>query len=171
MSELLRIFTQITLLRRGPQDLPASALLLALSMVAYLCVNVLVSSLLPVNVWPGPVVVDTFFTLVWYIALLRFAGRRERTLQTATAVFGVQTLLAPLLMLTEWLIPRVENGSPWQLPIASAGLLLLVWLIAANSHVVKAALEWSGTASVLLVILQVFAGQLLLVALFPPATT
>ena len=35
-------------------------------------------------------------------------------------------------------------------------------------HVVKAALEWSSTASVVLVILQIFAGQLLLLALFPP---
>jgi hypothetical protein len=30
-----------------------------------------------------------------------------------------------------------------------------VWLIAANSHIVKAALEWSSTVSVVLVILQI----------------
>lgn len=170
MSELLRLFTQITLLRRGPQDVPASPLLLALSILAYVAVNALVGSLLPMQAWPGPILVDTFFMLLWYVALLRLVGRPERTVQTTTAVFGVQTLLSPLLVASEWLLRRVESGSAWQLPIASAGLLLLVWLITANSHVVKAALEWSGTASVVLVILQVFSGQLLLAALFHPAS-
>jgi len=169
MSELLRLFTQITLLRRGPQDVPASVLLLVLSMLAYLGVKALVCTLLPLQAWPGPLLAETLFTLLWYVVLLRLVGRPERTVQTATAVFGVQTLLAPLLVACEWLIPRVQQGSAWQLPVASAGLLLLVWLITANSHVVKAALEWSATASVVLVILQVFSVQLLLVTLFPPA--
>jgi len=39
----------------------------------------------------------------------------------------------------------------------------------ANSQIVKAALEWSSPASVVLVILQIFAGRLLLFALFPPS--
>jgi hypothetical protein len=47
-------------------------------------------------------------------------------------------------------------------------LLLIVWLVAANSQIVKAALEWSSPASVVLVILQIFTGRLLLFALFPP---
>jgi hypothetical protein len=47
-------------------------------------------------------------------------------------------------------------------------LLLFAWVIAANSHIVKAALDWSATSSVALVILQTLAGWLLLSALFPP---
>jgi hypothetical protein len=50
------------------------------------------------------------------------------------------------------------------------GLVLVIWVIAANSHVVKAALEWSSPASVALVILQILAGQILLFALFPVST-
>lgn len=170
MRELIRLFTQIALLRRGPQDVPASTLLLALTLVGYLFVNVLVSSVLPpVKRWPGQLLVDTLFTLVWYVALLKLVGRPERTVQTATAVFGFQAVLSPLLVASEWLMRRFGESATWQLPIACAGLLLVVWLIAANSHVVKAALEWSGPASVALVILQIFAGQLLLLALFPPA--
>ncbi|MBV8910564.1 MAG: hypothetical protein JOZ89_07375, partial [Gammaproteobacteria bacterium] len=48
-------------------------------------------------------------------------------------------------------------------------LLLLAWLIAATNHVVKAALEWPGAASVVLVILQMIGAWLLVFALFPPA--
>ena len=170
MRDLIRLFTQIALLRRGPQDVPASALLLGLTIFGYLCVNALVSSALPpVKGWPAQLMVDTLFTLLWYIALLKLAGRPERTLQTATAVFGFQAVLSPLLVASEWLMRRFGENAAWQLPIATAGLLLIVWLIAANSHVVKAALEWSSSASVALVILQIFAGQLLLLAVFPPA--
>jgi hypothetical protein len=142
MRELIQLFAQIALLRRGPQDLPASTALLALTVLGYLGVNLVVSSVLPpVKGWPAQVLVDTLFTLAWYVALLRLLGRSERILQTATAVFGLQGLLSPLL---------------------------IVWLVAANSQIVKAALEWSSPASVVLVILQIFTGRVLLFALFPP---
>ena len=172
MSEFIRLFTQIALLRRGPQDLPASRLLLALTVAAYLFVNFIVSTALPPDSrWRESLAVDTLFTLVWYLLLLRLVGRPERTLQTTTAVFGFQTVLAPLLVGSEWLIRRFGEDSTWQVPITCAGLLLFVWLIAINSHVVKAALEWSATSSVALVILQTLAGWLLQFALFQPVSS
>ena len=172
MKELVQLYAQIAVLRRGPQDLPASTLLLVLTVIAYLCVNMLMSGILPpLKGWPGPaqVLVDTLFTLVWYVALLKLLGRPERILQTATAVFGFQAVLSPLLIASDWLVLRFGQDALWQLPVVSAGLLLLAWLIAASSQIVKAALEWSGPASVVLVILQIFTGRLLLFALFPPA--
>ena len=75
MQEIVRLFTQIALLRRGPQDLPASALLLGLTLAGYLGVNALVSALLPpVSDWPLQLLVDTLFMLAWYVALLRLVG-------------------------------------------------------------------------------------------------
>jgi hypothetical protein len=170
MKDIIRLFTQIALLKRGPQDLPASMLLLVLAICGYLCVNFIVSFALPPDEhWQGPLLVDTLFTLVWYVALLRLLGRPERMLQTVTAVFGLQTVLSPLVVASTWLLRRVGEDASWQLPLTCVGLLLLAWLIAANSHVVKAALEWPGPASVALVILQMIAAWLLVFALFPPA--
>ncbi|TLY82256.1 MAG: hypothetical protein E6K41_03885 [Gammaproteobacteria bacterium] len=172
MKQLIQLFAQIALLRRGPQDLPASTLLLALTVGGYLCVNLVVSGLMPpVQGWPEPaqVPVDTVFTLVWYVALLKLFGRSERILQTATAVFGFQVVLSPLLTASAWLVLRFRQDALWQVPVVSASLLLLIWLIAAYSQIVKAALEWSSPASVVLAILQVLTGQMLLVALFPSA--
>ena len=172
MKQLLQLFAQIALLRRGPQDLPASALLLALTVLGYLCVNLVVSGLMPpVQGWPGPaqVLVDTLFTLIWYVALLQILGRSERILQTATAVFGFQLVLSPLLIASDWLVMRFRQDALWQVPVVCAGLLLLIWLIAAYSRIVQAALEWSSPASVVLVILQTLTGRMLLVALFPSA--
>jgi hypothetical protein len=171
MREIIRLFTQIAVLRRGPQDLPASLLLLALTVAGYLCVNFLVSSALPPDDhWRGPLLADTVFMLVWYVALLKLLGRPERILQTLTAVFGLQSVLSPLMIASEWLMRRfgADATSPWQMAVTCLGLLLLAWLIAANSHVVKAALEWSGSASVALVILQMLAGWLVVFALFSP---
>ena len=169
MSEFIRLFTQIALLRRGPQDLPASGLLLVLTVAAYLGINFVVSTVLPPdNRWRESLAVDTLFTLLWYLLLLRLVGRPERTLQTTTAVFGFQAVLAPLLVGSGWLMQRFSEDSTWGVPVTCAGLLLFVWLIAINSHVVKAALEWSATSSVALVILQTLVSWLLQFALFPP---
>jgi hypothetical protein len=169
MGELIRLYAQIALLRRGPQDLPASSLLLALTIAAFLAVHFVVSSLLPPdNHWREILVVATLFTLLWYVLLMRLAGRPERTLQTTTAVFGFQTVLAPLMIGCSWLARRFSPDSPWQVPIVCLVLLLLAWVIAANSYIVRAALEWSVTSSVVLVILEEVAGGLLVFALFPP---
>jgi hypothetical protein len=171
MREVIHLFVQIALLRRGPQDLPASRLLLTLTVCGYAAVNALVSSLLPPSAgWPPQLAVDVLFTLVWYAALLQLAGRSERFVQTVTGVFGLQAVLSPLLIGSEWLMRRFGQDTTWQLPIAVGGLALVIWLIAANSHVVKAALEWSSAASVALVILQIVASQLLLFAVFPPGS-
>src|SRR5205823_7466308 len=93
MKQLIQLFAQIALLRRGPQDLPASTLLLALTVSAYLAVNLVVSSVLPpVKSWPAQVLVDTLFTLAWYVALLKLVGRSERILQTATYQASVNSV-------------------------------------------------------------------------------
>jgi hypothetical protein len=183
MKELIQLFTQIALLRRGPQDVPASLLLLGITIIGYFGINFLFNSVMPpalhgaggsaaaIKAWPAHLAVDVVFTLIWYVVLLRLAGRSERTLQTTTAVFGFQAVLSPLVVISEWLMLRFAQDTTWQLPVALMWLMLLIWVIAANSHVVKAALEWSSAASVALVILQFLAGQLVLFALFPVTNT
>jgi len=173
MTELIQLFTQIALLRRGPQDVPASTLLLVISVLGYSAVNVIVFSMLPtVAGWPPRLAADVLFTdvlftLGWYTVLLHLVGRPERFLQTVTAVFGFQTVLSPLLRLAEWLVRRFAQDSIWQLPVTVILLAVVVWSIAANSHVVQAALEWSGLASLGIVILELIVGGMVLGALFP----
>jgi hypothetical protein len=168
MREVVRLFVQIALLRRGPQDLPASTLLLVATVIGYTAVIVVISSLLPpANAWNSQLLVYVLFTLAWYIGMLRLLGRPERTVQTITAVFGLQAVVSPPMIVSEWLMRRFGQDSDWQLPIAAGSLVLVIWLIAALSHVVKAALEWSTAASVALVILQIAAAQLLVIAVMP----
>jgi hypothetical protein len=169
VKDLIRLFIQIALLRRGPQDLPASPLLLAITAAGYFLVNFAVSTVLPPfkGPWIAHLCLDVVFMFVWYAVLLYLLRRSERFLQTMTAVYGFQAVISPLFDTANWLTGRFEQDSLWQAPASLLSMGLLIWIIAANSHIVKAALEWSMAQSVALVILQTLAGILLVISLFP----
>jgi hypothetical protein len=170
MIEVLKLFAQISLLRRGPQDLPASGLLLSGTVAAYIAVNCLASSAFPpAGNWPALLLVDVAFLLLWNALMLQAAHRPERTVQTLTAVFGYQLALAPLLVVLQSLAQRFHGDPVWEGPMAAAGLVLLVWLVAANTRIVSAALDWSTGAGAVLVIVQTLADQLLQSAILVPA--
>ena len=138
-------------------------------MAAYFLVNFVVSTVLPPfqGPWVAHLCVDVVFMFVWYALLLYLLRRSERFLQTMTAVYGFQAVIAPLFDTANWLTGRFEQDSIWQAPASLLSMGLLIWIIAANSHIVKAALEWSTAQSVALVILQTLAGILLVISLFP----
>jgi len=169
MKELVRLFVQIAFMRKGPQDLPASATLLAATAFGYFLVNCLVSAVLPPikGPWFAHLVVDVLFTFAWYALLLTILRRPERFVQTTTAVFGYQAVIAPFWIASVWLIRQFAEDDAWRFPVVIIGLGIVVWLVAANARVLKAALDWAMPASVALVILQILGGQALLVYLFP----
>jgi hypothetical protein len=177
MTDLLRLFVQIALLRRGPQDLPASPVLLAVTALTYFVVSFLVYSALPdmPEPWRKHLIAEVLYTLISLGVLLQIAGKPERYLQTATAVFGYLIVLSPLTICAGWLIQRFHDEPSLQLPVALIGLTLFVWMIAIGQQVLKAALEWSTLASVVLVISWILLGQFVILALFPvdplPAAT
>jgi hypothetical protein len=168
MMELFRVFTLIALSRMGPQDLPASPMLLALTVVGYYFVNYAINLLMPaVDSWRVHLLVDVAFTLGWYAVLLKAFGKPERFLQTATAMFGYQLVLAPLWIAAIYLSRRFNDDSVLQFPAAVIGLAIAIWIIRAGGYVLKAALELPMVACVVLIVLQILAGQLVLVALTP----
>jgi hypothetical protein len=171
MTALVRLYAEIALLRRGPQDVPASMLLLAITIAAYFGINLLVNWALPApnDPWLQILSIDILFTLGWYTMLLKVLHKPERMLQTTTAVFGYRAVLAPLTIGAEWLIRRFASEQSWQLPLVVGYTAVVVWMIAANSHVLKAAFEWSMFQCVGLVVLEIFASGLLVLALVPLA--
>lgn len=168
MIELLRLFTDIALMRKSPEDLPASPLVLVLTIVGFFGVQLVVGTVLPpvAGHWINNLVLEVVFTFFWYTALLYAVRKPERFLQTSTAVFGFQIVLAPVLIAALWLQRRFEPDSIGAFGVTLISLALLIWVIAANSHIVKSALEWSMAPSVALVILQNLAGELLVLTFF-----
>jgi thiol:disulfide interchange protein len=169
MKELFALFAQIALSRKGPQDLPASSLVLLLTMAGYALIRYVVSAAMPpTDQWRLHLVIEIGFTLAWYAVLLRTLGKPERFLQTVTAIFGYELVLAPVWIVAIYLSERVKPEDALYVPVVLLALALAIWIIRAGSYVLKAALELPIAVCVVLTILQIFAGELLMRALSPP---
>jgi hypothetical protein len=143
VQQFLRIFLDIVLWRRGPQDLPASGLLLAVSVAGYALVSAVQLVLLGESVatWVFFLVVDPLLLGSWVWLVLRLYGHAERYLQTASAVFGTGAVLGLGLYLPLQLI--VTGLGPEPAPGIAQGLalLLVVTFALVTGRIIKLATE------------------------------
>jgi hypothetical protein len=101
VSAFLKLFLDIVLWRRGPQDLPASRLLLWLTALAYVAVSAVQLAAMGETglSWFVFLVVDPLLLTACVWLMLKLYGHPERFLQTASAVLGTGALLALVLYL------------------------------------------------------------------------
>jgi hypothetical protein len=131
--QFLKVFVDIVLWRRGPQDLPASTLLLGLAGAAYVLVSVVQLAWIdePAAAWIVFVVVDPLLLTGGTWLVLRLFNRRARFLQTATAMLGTGALLGVALFLpVQWLMSalQVPPGSTVA-GVAALGLVVAFALV------------------------------------------
>ena len=163
MKELFGLFAQIALSRKGPQDLPASYLVLALTVAGFWLIRYAVSLVAPpADHWRLHLIVEVAFTLSWYAVLLRAVGRAERFVQTATAIFGSWLVLGPPWIVALHFSQVLPEKHLLYAPMVLIALAMAIWIIRASSYVLKHALEMPIAACVLLTILQTFTGELLM---------
>ena len=123
--------------------------------------------------WAIAVLADTAFLAAWYWLLLTIAGRRERYVQTASAIFGLQTVLAipsiAELWLSQWRATNKLTQSSLPLEALDFALMILVlsWTLLATSHIVRAALERSPALCWILAFAQMLTESILLSAMYP----
>lgn len=151
MSGLFRAFVALCLLRIGPQELPASRFLLALTLAVYAATSFALASLLvPMDRAISLVMVDIALLGGLTALVLWIRNYMARFVQTLTALSGAGAVFGlvsfpPLL----WQA-RLDTGpSVPTLP----GLLLLavsVWSIVVIGHVLRHALSTVLGAGVLL---------------------
>ena len=171
LGALARLYFDIAIWRRGPADVPGVPSVLWLTVAAYAVVTALLSLALRLpGSWPRELALDIVYMLAWVWLLLRAAGRRERVLQTAAAVFGFQLVLAPLMIGVSAVVPGSGAAGGLQLLPWIATLLVIAWVVLATAHILRAALEWPLAACVPCALFLFLAEQLLLQALFHPAT-
>lgn len=150
MSALFGFFLQLALLRRGPQDLPASGALLFLLAVAGTLVGAANGNHLFGGLQPalGANLVDLALTLLMLFVLLQFNAHVERWLQTSTAFIGLGLLAGLAMLLVRW--PAEALGV---LDLAMlVDLVVAVWLHVALGNVLRHALEIPLMAGVLIVL-------------------
>jgi len=158
MQALIRLFIEIALHRKGPQDVPASGAVLALALLAYLAVGATV-------LWPsassgralfGQLVADLFLMVLFFGGLLALRGRSTRITQTLAALFGTGALLSALALPFVWLLAQtLGDGTPppdtaLAALLGTVALFILLFVsLLVTGHILRHALEWSYAAGVL----------------------
>jgi len=143
VQHFLRIFVYIVLWRRGPQDLPASSLLLWITVAAYVAVSAVQLALLGETpaTWLFFIVVDPLLLGAWVWLVLQLYGHRERFVQTASAVFGTGAALGIGLYLPLQLIVTGLGYDPASGLAQFFALLLVVAFALVTGRIIKLATD------------------------------
>jgi len=144
MLQLFRVWSELCLLRRTPQDIPASGILLGISLCCYALVSVLVS--LPgYGVGRALLLALTDLTLLFAFvcSLLLMQARAARINQTLSAMAGSGSVLG--LVALPLLLATGAGASAETVPVSLAvlWLLLLLWNILVVAHIIRHALSSS----------------------------
>lgn len=162
MYELLTLFFKIAIFRLGPQDVPASPLVLRLMLPLYVVVNWLILFLNgAANVWLQ-IAADFAMMVAFVWPLLYFAGKVARFPQTLSAMVGTDCIVSFLA------IPAIASLSSQanQLAyLAMLGLMLWHWVI--GGHILKNALDRSWFFGLGLALLYIMLSSQVMAALFP----
>jgi hypothetical protein len=172
LRALLGMVADIIRLKGGPENLPTSRMLLAGVIGLFAFVTALTASTVATadqQSWPIEVVVGIVVTLGWFHVTLGLARKRERFVQTMTAMFAVRALFTPLI------IPLVASFRPYLIATADAAaanpaampappgplfvvvLILMIWLLVVEVRIIRAAFEWPTAGALFLVLMQEFA--------------
>jgi len=133
VQQFLKVFLDIVLWRRGPQDLPNSGLLVALTLVAYELVNLVQIALMEVSIAELLLylVVDPLLLMggLWLVMML--FGRKDRWAQTVSAVLGCTALMALVVSVPMVLLvgPRMAGDPPAALQLLALGLVIAFILV------------------------------------------
>ncbi len=101
MSSFFKLFLDIVLWRKGPQDLPSSSLLLWLAALAYVVISAVQLAVLGETglAWFFFLALDPLLLTLCVWLMLKLYGHPERFLQTASAVLGTGAVLSLVLYL------------------------------------------------------------------------
>jgi hypothetical protein len=143
VQQFLRICLDIVLWRRGPQDLPASSLLLAIAVACYVAVSAVQLALLgeTAATWFFFIVVDPLLLGGWLWLVLRLYGRPERFQQTASAVFGTGAVLGIGLYLPLQLVVTGLGYDPASGLAQFFALVLVVTFALVTGRIIKLATD------------------------------
>jgi hypothetical protein len=163
---LIRLFFDICLFNKGPQDCPASMLLLGLAVAANLAVGTGLS--LVETGWIEALTQSVMGILMlagFFGGALYFTRKLPRFLQTATAAFGCDTLISSLavpLLIWGQLTPDVKGVAGVLL------LLMMFWQITVIGHILRHALSIPFIAGLGLALAYTAASIGIMMALYPP---
>lgn len=137
MYQLIVLFFEICIMRKGPQDVPASPWLVRLMFIPYLLVNLLI--LLLDSDWSHALLqisAETVLMVGFCYPLLYFSGKTARFPQTLTALLGSDVVISLCA------IPAVASLNTQISQVAYIAMIVLMgwhWLV--NGNIFRHALD------------------------------
>lgn len=172
MLAIIDFFLQITLRRRGPEDLPDSRFLLLFAALCYGVVQLFLA--LPIYrlsmLLFRSVLIDIALLCVCVLGLLWLTRHLSRSGQTLTAFFGTGALLGVLMLpFNYWLDALSAPGQPALLPTAAL-LAIVSWSLVVNGHIFSRALSIPFVLGLILSLAYFFLNYLVFWQFGPPPT-
>ncbi len=169
MLNTFRILVELCMLRRAPQDLPYSPVLLGLLVIADAAVTF--PALRGTGAGPGAGAETVFilgFGMLFIYAALHYRDLGNRFVQTAAAMFGTDALLTLIALPLIGNLPPHGAGAPQGAGAGTIGALVLVqlWTIFVIGHIWRHAFNTRFSVGTLLALGYTFASVILSSALF-----
>ena len=169
MKALLDLLRDLVLLRRGPQDVPFSPGLLGAILFVGMALDFMVLTRIGNATDVAPQVgLSALLSLALPWAALSIAGKRERFVQTATALAGVGivfTLLMVPVVLGVGPAPQgTQQPTNAQYALSLLYLVLVGWALSVRGNILRHALEVSLPIGVLVAVV-FFAVEVLLTSM------
>jgi len=136
---LIRTLFDIVLLRKGPEDIPRSAILLLMSLGLWLLAE-LTSLALIDRVDDSDFLNETFSLLlavIYYSAVVVITGHGHRVLQTITAIVGCGALLALSFTVVFVIFGQFAGAIALELIV----YLYLMWSVSVEGHIIARAID------------------------------
>lgn len=180
MLALMKVFVDIVFWRKGPQDLPASTLLLALSVAAVLGLNLAIVGVREAFLPPDPkapesqvlyALIEPGLVLVWLWLLLALFRKPARFRQSATALMGIGLVLSPVLLGSNLVAVRIGQDSRVASSLAFGIMVVVsVWYLLAVAHILRSTLEMRLFPAIVLTLVFMMAVWFVQVGLFGAVT-
>jgi len=150
MSALIRLFWDICIFRRGPQDVPYSQFLfgsllfikLTFELATFFIPDGMGSTLPATTVIPY-IVVDALASIAAIYAILWLHGHRDRAIQTLTTTLGVDIIIGMAQLPFKFLASSAGTQINMLAMFYLGTMVIFVWELSVYSHVFRQALSTS----------------------------
>lgn len=163
MYELIKLFYEIAIFKKGPQDIPASHWLLRLLILIYMAINFLIVKL-SVDWFNAllQVFVEVLLVMAFAWGVLTIFGKPERYRQTAAALLGTDALIS--LFALPALASLIGQGTALAF-LAVVALMLWHWFV--TGHILRHALSQPFVFGLGVAFLYLLASYQVMAFLFP----
>ncbi|QSA98597.1 hypothetical protein [Methylococcus sp. EFPC2] len=164
---LIRLFLDICLFKKGPQDVPASRFLFGLALLAFAVVGLVLTGI-GSDPYGALLQVSVELALLLVFAWVTLAGMKlhRRFLQTGTAMLATDGLISALAIPV--LLWMSASGSDASAPGYPVLLLLMFWHFAVVAHILRHALTCALPVAIVMAIVYIGGSYQIMVMLFAP---